>query len=284
MSSNLYKAGWVVVQQDEKRVIDNNSRLEEKLNARVNVVATAYEEEVPYEEDGFSDGLFAQQVDALLDAEGSGNVIKGETARERDELLLEIEAAKEELAQLRMQADSMIADAKSEIGAMQMKAYEEAKNQGYQEGERLGREGAEAAKAQYLQKKKELEQEYQRKCDEIEPEFIDAITGIYEHIFKVDLSRYKGIVVNLLENVLQKTEGNRNFMIHVSKVDYENVMASRDRLRAEAGGGTSLEIIEDITLKKTQCYIETESGIFDCGLDTQLNELGRKLKLLSYEK
>ncbi len=284
MSSNLYKAGWVVVQQDEKRVIDNNSRLEEKLSAVINTMPVAYEEENYGEEEGFTDGLFAQQVDALLAPEGGETVIKGEAAREREELLLEIEAAKEELAQLRMQADSMIADAKSEIGAMQMKAYEEAKNQGYQEGERLGREGAEAAKAQYLQKKKELEQEYQRKCDEIEPEFIDAITGIYEHIFKVDLSRYKGIVVNLLENVLQKTEGNRNFMIHVSKVDYENVMASRDRLRAEAGGGTSLEIIEDITLKKTQCYIETESGIFDCGLDTQLNELGRKLKLLSYEK
>ncbi len=284
MSSNLYKAGWVVVQQDEKRVIDNNSRLEEKLSAVVNTMPAAYEEESYGEEEGFTDGLFAQQVDALLAPEGEETVIKGEAAREREELLLEIEAAKEELAQLRMQADSMIADAKSEIGAMQMKAYEEAKNQGYQEGERIGREGAEAAKAQYLQKKKELEQEYQRKCDEIEPEFIDAITGIYEHIFKVDLSRYKGIVVNLLENVLQKTEGNRNFMIHVSKVDYENVMASRERLRAEAGGGTSLEIIEDITLKKTQCYIETESGIFDCGLDTQLNELGRKLKLLSYEK
>ncbi len=284
MSSNLYKAGWVVVQQDEKRVIDNNSRLEEKLSAVVNTMPAAYEEESYGEEEGFTDGLFAQQVDALLAPEGGETVIKGEAAREREELLLEIEAAKEELAQLRMQADSMIADAKSEIGAMQMKAYEEAKNQGYQEGERIGREGAEAAKAQYLQKKKELEQEYQRKCDEIEPEFIDAITGIYEHIFKVDLSRYKGIVVNLLENVLQKTEGNRNFMIHVSKVDYENVMASRERLRAEAGGGTSLEIIEDITLKKTQCYIETESGIFDCGLDTQLNELGRKLKLLSYEK
>ncbi len=284
MSNNLYKAGWVVVSQDEKRIIDNNFRLEEKLNAVLKPAVSVPEAELSAEEVDFSDGLFAEQIDGLLDTEGTGAVIKSAAAQEREALLQEIEQAKAELSDLRMQADSMIADAKAEIGAMQMKAYEEAKNQGYQEGERLGREQMEAAKAEYQQKVKQLEQEYQRKCDEIEPDFVDALTGIYEHIFKVDLSRYKGIVVNLLENVLQKTEDNRNFIIHVSKPDYENVMASRDRLKAEAGGGTSLEIVEDITLKKTQCYIETENGIFDCGLDTQLNELGRKLKLLSYEK
>ncbi len=286
MSSNLYKAGWVVVQQEEKRVIDNNLRMEERLSNMPRILPAAYAgEEMPQEEgDGFAEGLAVTDVDALFFQDTGENVIKSVSLEEKQELLQEIEAAKAELEELRITADGMIADAKAEIGAMQMRAYEEAKNQGYQEGARLGREEYESAKKEYEQKKKQLEQDYQRRCDEIEPDFVDALTGIYEHIFKVDISRYKGIVVNLLENVLQKTEGNRNFMIHVSKADYENVMAGRDRLRAEAGGGTSLEIIEDITLKKTQCYIETESGIFDCGLDTQLTELGRKLKLLSYEK
>lgn len=287
MSSNLYKASWVVVQQDDKRVIDNNARMEERLSNIAKILPSPYNpEEMPEEgvfQDGFTDGLGAPEVDALFSQEAGDAIIKSVSLQEKEELLQEIEAAKAELEELRVTADGMIADAKAEIGAMQMRAYEEAKNQGYQEGERLGREEYEIAKKEYEQKKKQLEQEYKRRCDEIEPDFVDALTGIYEHIFKVDISRYKGIVVNLLENVLQKTEGNRNFMIHVSKADYENVMAGRDRLRAEAGGGTSLEIIEDITLKKTQCYIETESGIFDCGLDTQLTELGRKLKLLSYE-
>ena len=29
--------------------------------------------------------------------------------------------------------------------------------------------------------------------------------------------------------------------------------------------------------------IETENGVYDCSLDTELSELTRKLKLLSYE-
>ena len=45
----------------------------------------------------------------------------------------------------------------------------------------------------------------------------------------------------------------------------------------------TVEIVKDITLGKGECLIETEGGIFDCGLGTQLSELRQKLKLLSYE-
>ena len=46
----------------------------------------------------------------------------------------------------------------------------------------------------------------------------------------------------------------------------------------------AVEVVEDATLGKNDCLIETENGIFDCGLGTQLAELRQKLKLLSYEK
>ena len=52
-----------------------------------------------------------------------------------------------------------------------------------------------------------------------------------------------------------------------------------------AGTGASLlEVVEDITLSKNQALIETDGGIYDCSLGTQLDELGKKLRLLSYEK
>ena len=212
-------------------------------------------------------------------------VIKGSLQAERDALLEEIENARAELATVKEQADAMIEDAKSQIGAMQMKAYEEAKSQGYQEGERLGRQEADAQINEYLAKKKQLEDEYEKKIEELEPEFIETLTGIYEHIFKVDLTRYRDLVANLLVNAMQNIENTRNFLVHVSKEDYEGVMADKDRIRAEAGGNSvSVEFVEDATLSRSQCLIETENGIYDCSLDTQLSELSRKLKLLSYER
>ena len=283
MSSNLYKCGWVTVQEKDTRVIDNNALLEQKLSAVLHAASIPDAEEILPGDNGFEDGLDAEKVDALFSSDEG--VIKGSLQAERDALLEEIENARTELAAVKEQADAMIEDAKSQIGAMQMKAYEEAKSQGYQEGERLGRQEADAQINEYLAKKKQLEDEYEKKIEELEPEFIETLTGIYEHIFKVDLTRYRDLVANLLVNAMQNIENTRNFLVHVSKEDYEGVMADKDRIRAEAGGNSvSVEFVEDATLSRSQCLIETENGIYDCSLDTQLSELSRKLKLLSYER
>ena len=45
----------------------------------------------------------------------------------------------------------------------------------------------------------------------------------------------------------------------------------------------TVELIEDATLKENECVIETNSGIFDCSIGVQLEELTKKLRLLSFE-
>lgn len=283
MYNNVFKSNWVVVNTDETRIIDNNALLEKKLSAVLHAASLTGKEFQKNEEE-FTGGLEAEQADRLLAPEGSEEIIAGADAAKRDALLKEIEQAEEELADLQAQADTMIEDAKSQIGALQKKAYEEARNQGYLEGERQGRQEADAVKEEYLLKKKQLESSYEKMIEELEPEFVETLTGIYEHIFKVDLSSYQDLVTGLLINAMQKTESTGNFLVHVSKEDYEEVLANRERIRAEAGGSAVVELVEDMTLSPSQCFIETENGIYDCSLDIQLSELGRKLKLLSYER
>lgn len=284
MYSNLYKSYWVNVCNDETRVIDNNGLVEKKLKGAVLRAASVLQADRQVVEfDDFSDGLSAESLDALLTSTDDGMVLKSVLTEEQESLQREIETAKEELAILKNQADRMIEDAKSQIGAMQIKAYEEAKNQGYEEGKRIGLEEAKAAKAECDRLKKHLQEEYQQKVQQLEPAFMETITGIYEHIFKVDLSDYQEFASNLLLNTMQEIDSARNCIVHVSKEDYQTVIEQKDRLRAQAGGSTLMEIVEDMTLPKAQCYIETENGIFDCSLDTQLRELGKKLRLLSYE-
>ena len=88
----------------------------------------------------------------------------------------------------------------------------------------------------------------------------------------------------LISATMRKTEDNRSFLVHVSKEDYPYVSMQKKQIMAGATAPNStVEIVEDMTLGKGECMIETESGIFDCGLGTQLSELRQKLKLLSYE-
>ena len=279
MSSNLFKAGWFAV-DDNTRVIDSNMLMEQRLKkAAENHV---YEGE-QQEEEGFHSGLDAETVSALLSPEGGTEVLKEAALKEQAALERELEDARNELERVRNEADQMLQNASAQIEEMRMNALEEAKSQGYQIGYDQGMAQAQALKDEYLSQKEELEREYHHKIEELEPEFIKNLTEIYEHIFKVDLSAYQQIVSNLLIDAMQKTDSAKNYIVHVSKQDYAAVCEERERIQEETGTlADHLEIVSDMTLSAAQCMIETESGIYDCSLGTELEELKRKLKLFSY--
>lgn len=283
MSSNLLKSGWVTIRQEDARVIDSNSLIQKKIRNGLSIQNRKTGEEVSGG-DGFLSGLNAETIEYSEDSQDEA-VLKSPSEEEKEALIREIQQAREELASVKAEADSMIENAKAEITIMQTKAYEEAKNQGYQEGCRQGTAEADALKNEYAASQKQLEADYQRKLEELEPKLIDALTGIYEHIFQVDLSDYKELVTGLLIRTMQKMDDVRIFMVHISREDYHTVINSRERILAETGTGSAkVEFIEDMTLSQSQCFIETENGIYDCSLGTELKELERKLKLLSYEK
>ena len=106
---------------------------------------------------------------------------------------------------------------------------------------------------------------------------------IYEEIFQVELSGYKKILSHAIANTIRKIEGSKDFLVHVSRMDYEKLLEHKEEIMSQISSQATVELVEDATLKENECMIETNSGIFDCGIGTQLEELTKKLRLLSYE-
>ena len=130
-----------------------------------------------------------------------------------------------------------------------------------------------------------LEEEYEQQIEMLEPNLVEAITGIYEHIFHVELSSYREILMGLISDVLHKLDGSRSFIIHVSKDDYAYVnMQKKQMLTGAVSESVSVDVVEDATVGRNECMIETENGIFDCGLGTQLSELKKRLRLLAWSR
>lgn len=294
MSSNLLKRGYTNVNQDEKRVIDTNELVERRIRE------LSVQMQRP-ENAGFVSGLEAPAVDveALLtdDAEESasqGNVIKAKD--ESEKILQAKDEASRLLAEARKDADALVEQARQHVTQLEkdarvrmeqerMQLLEQARQQGMQEGMEQAAREAESARQELEASKKQMEEEYDRLVEELEPKFVDTITGIYEHIFHVELRSYREVLSYLISNTMRKIEGNRTFLIHVSKEDYPYISMQKKQIAAGATApNSSVEVVEDITLSKNECLIETDGGIFDCGLGTQLTELRQKLKLLSYEK
>lgn len=287
MSKNIYKSNWVVVSDDEKCVIDSNQRVAQRIEElKEQDRARAYAEDTPEGEegDGFVGGLGGEAIDAVLtDDAGAGNVIKAE--KEEGPNLEEIQAqAQAILEDARAEADQMKAQAQAEIDASRRQEMEKANKLGYEEGYQRGHAEADQLKQALEAEKSQLEQSYDQMMEELEPKFIDTITAIYNHIFAVDLSDNRDVLVHLIDATLHRIESSRTYIVHVSAEDYPHVNMQKQALVEGAINGKGIiEIVEDIALNKGDCMIETDGGIFDCGIGTQLEELTKKLRVLSFD-
>lgn len=290
MSRNLVKF-YATNEQEESKVIDSNARMEialaraaEAQEARRMKSFSSFDEAVEGGEfgDEFTEGLGAEAIAALTSDEGA--IIKAvDPSVEAEEII----------AQARAKADEIVATAEqlgiefkensrreAEIECGRLRA--DAKQNGYQEG-------LVAAQAEYEDRMRELEmtkayleEEYSNMFASMEGDFVKTITGIYEHIFKVDLSEYNSILLELIASTMRKVEYSKTYIIHVSSADYSTIGENEREALCSAAPGCDVEVVEDIALGLNQCMVETDNGVFDCGLDTQLRELRKKLILLSY--
>ena len=282
--SNLYKAGFVHLGEDA-RVIDMNAILEKRLKEEAERRSRQPEHELVAAQDGFTEGLNAEKVDVLLEPDAEAASLQNASIQEQEQLRQEIEEARNELASLQAQIEQEKEQAQLEIDQMKAKAFEEANEQGYQEGYRKGLDSVQELQKQCEDERLQQEQEYQKKLEEMEPLMVDTLCDVYSHIFKVEAKEHKELVLKLLQDTLLKVDGTGSIIVHVAKEDYAYVQEQKGALLEEAGMQSgSVEIVSDAALARAQCMIETEGGVYDCSLDTELAELKRRLMLLAYQK
>jgi flagellar assembly protein FliH len=296
------------VNPDNAKVIDSNAKAEEKLKEIAVELAKKCGEEPDFVE-GFTQGIKAVDVSNLVgddddeeledgdddDVEVTPVIYKktipvaAQVQKERDNIL----------AEARSQIETLKKEAATQIEQEKVKAIEEGRDQGYQEGLEKGhqegfekghQEGLDSVNAmkeelmaEHEQRKAQLEGEYQQMLREAEPKFIDTLTGIYEHIFHVSLKNSRELIVYLIQNTMRNIEGGGTYVIHVSKEDFPFASVQKKELiKGTNINIDSVELLEDATLNKNECMIETGNGVFDCSLGTQLEALNEELRLLSY--
>lgn len=288
---NLYKSHWVVISGEEKCVIDSNARLAQRIEEHEILRKLRANAPVGYgdSEDGeaeFVSGLGGEEIDALIAGDGGENGIIKAGAQEDIPDLEEIQAqAQEMIDDARSQIEDMQRAAQQEIEMQRRQALEDANRTGYDEGYRQGLSEVDDMKRALAEERRQMEAEYDQMVEQLEPIFIDTITEIYSHIFGIELADNRDILVHLIDSTLRQVESSKTFIVHVSREDYPFVNIRKQELAEGAVAGKGMvEIIEDIALGQGACLIETDGGIFDCGVDTQLQELTNKLRVLSFEK
>ena len=275
--SNLLKRSSVI--NKDERVIDYNDLIKKKIQA---IMESKHNE---MDADGFINGLHADVVEELISDDDTADALTEDAAMGEQQAAASLENTNAEaeriIEEARLQAEQIIADANKNADA----AFEEAKQNGYYEGNEKAQEEMNIKQAQleaeFDNKRKELEQEYNNLKESIEPELVEVITDVFRKVTGVVAEDNQEIILHLINDVMHNSDGSRDYVIKVSPDDYKFLVNNQGKIYCAMSREVNIDIVEDATLERNQCMIETNTGIFNCSLDIELNNLIKNIKLLS---
>ena len=238
--------------------VDENGRQLVILDEEGNLV-TVGDDENPDEEP-------TVEVDSAL----SSQVI--EEARQEAEVII---------TQAQADADEIIESARAEAEAMKSHYAEEGKKEGYRDGTGQAMQEYAAKEAAIEAQKDQLAASYRAKEEQMERVITDAVCDLMEKFFNVRLGDDKELLYHLVDNCILHIESSHQFLIKVGEEGFSFLTEKKQQLQEAVGADATLDIVRDPVLGDGQCIIETDGGVFDCSLDTELRNLIRDIKSLN---
>lgn len=172
---------------------------------------------------------------------------------------------------------------------------EEARQEGYDEGYLAGQlAGAQAAKVQGEQEREayradivdfiaHIEVERQRIWQEAEPQIMAFVLEIAQKVVKNEVQVNREAALSVTRNALRRVVDKENIRIRVNALDLETLRAAREDLLSLVDGMRHIEIVEDRRVDAGGCIVETNAGMIDAKVDTQLAEVNTLLETMMRE-
>lgn len=263
--SNLYKQWFVQNDTENTRVINSNAILAERLEKN----ACRVLEEKMKTRDGFEEGLLS---------EDAGNVIKAEP--EVDYVAQAKEEAQQILAEAQKSADAILAQAREEADGIE----EAARNKGYQDGKDILNQELETLREQledsYRKKREELDDDYNDRRQNMEKDLVEVIIDVFNRVFHIQFDDKKDILMHLMEDAILHIEDDKRFRVKVAPDNVLFLENHKEEILDRVGHDIELEILADSTMERNDCIIETDSGVFNCSLGAQLENLIKDIRSL----
>ena len=279
--SNFYRNNYVIHGEQVKRVINTNDIIAEKMQAIVEEQKQARREELMRkrqeaieagELDGdteFTEGLFAEEL----------------------ELEPEPEPQIDYVAQAKEQAEQIISDANAQAVMIHDKAMKDAdtlremaRQEGYENGYASARqqvdEQLQAGQQALDRREQELQIQYETAMAELEPRLLDTMLTIFDQVFQMQFCGKREMLLHLVQNAMRGIRETRQYKIRVSEAEVAFLREHKDELQEKVGEDVQIEIVMDPQLSESQCMIDADSGVYDCSLDVELDNLTRDLRSL----
>lgn len=275
--SNFYRNNYVIRGEQVRRVINTNDIIAEKMQAIVEEQKQAQREEVMRKrqeaidagETEFTEGLFAKEL----------------------ELEPEPEPQIDYVAQAKEQAEQIISEANAEAVMIHDKASKDAdtlremaRQEGYQNGYESAKQQADeelqAGREELARCERQLQAQYEDAMAELEPKLLDTILTVFDEVFRMQFTGKREMLLHLVKNAMRGIRETRQYKVRVSEAEVSFLREHREELQEKVGEDVQIEIVMDPDLSESQCIIDADSGVYDCSLDVELDNLIRDLRSL----
>ena len=164
-----------------------------------------------------------------------------------------------------LEADALLAAAREKAAAMEKKAeeaYESKKEEGY-------RDGIEEGKMEHAEKMMETILSSVEFIEGIEDTLVSVVNqAIRKIIGEMD---EKDRIVRIVRTALNSVRSQQKVTVRVAPADEEAVSQALAAMTAGSSSGSAfLTIVADARLPRDSCILESELGVVDASLETQL--------------
>ncbi len=203
-----------------------------------------------------------------------------------------IENALREAEEIKANAQEIAENLIDDATRRQSEIYDEAKNNGiedgYQEGYEAGvNEGKNTLEDLISEQENQvlaLKEEKEAILINSEKEIIDLVVEIVDDITYKMFNINPEILSVLVKRGISNATIQNKVSIKVSSEDYENVVEHVEEFKKLIDSSKEVEILKDFSLLKNDCLLETEFGNINCGLDEQLESIKESLYFILNER
>lgn len=117
-------------------------------------------------------------------------------------------------------------------------------------------------------------------ANHMEQDLVDVIVTVFEKVFHIQFDDKKEILMHLVEDAVLNIEDDKRFRVKVAEDNALFLENHKTEILDRVGHDIELEIVSDATVEGNDCTIETDSGVFNCSLGTQLENLIKDIRSL----
>jgi flagellar assembly protein FliH len=205
------------------------------------------------------------------------------TPQGTQELSVDLEAVHAEAEAIRLKA---IQDAECIREQARREGYQRGYDDGYHDGAREAQQRADAElqhtietlRAQLQQVIQGVHAQHEAYLQHAESQMLDLALEVARKVVREELKLQPAHVLAIVRDTLRRVQGFGRLRIRVNPLDVDLLRQNRPSLLQVVDGVEGIEIVEDRRVDQGGCVIETEQGVYDARIRTQLGEIERVLR------